>query len=101
MCRGTLDAGVMGMGLAVPFSHARAAVSSDAHHTTPTTPSRPKKEAWKRKRDCPGWAAGCNVHTRGAQSLGYDRCSDELGEPDFGLELGLVDVNAVFLGSTL
>lgn len=35
--------------------------------------------------------------TRGAHSLGMTGCSDELGEPEFGLQLGLVDVNAVLL----
>lgn len=36
------------------------------------------------------------MHKRRSR-FGYDGCSDELGEPEFGLQLGLVDVNAVLL----
>lgn len=35
------------------------------------------------------------VCKRKCWEFGFDECSDELGEAEFGLELGLVDVNAV------
>lgn len=83
------------MGLAVFLSHARAAVSSDAHHTTyHPLPPKKRSQGKKQKKRQPWMHCRC---TRGAQSLGMTGCSDELGEPEFGLQLGLVDVNAVLL----
>jgi hypothetical protein len=63
--------------------------------TPPTThtPSRPKKEVRKQKETA---LDALQMHERRSE-FGYDGCYDELGEPEFGLELGLVDVNAVLL----
>lgn len=79
----------------VPYtSHTPGRPSQVLLTTPPTPPLLAQKKKSGRERQPPNThtAASC---TRERWEFGHAVCSDELGEPEVGHQLGLVDVNAV------